>query len=190
MHAAVVFLSDGFLFLWEVTAVAQEKKTSEILQLVVASLGKEEYGIPITQVHEIIKIPNITRIPNMPDFIEGVINLRGKIIPVVDLRKRFHLERVQNDDNARIIIINSIGGQSVGLVADGVSEVLRLSQEAIDPVPTVISRISTEYLSGVGKADKRIIILLNLEKLLNDMERSSLKKIEKNTDTEEAAGGK
>jgi len=158
--------------------VAQEKKSAEALQLVVSELSKEEYGIPITQIQEIIKIPEITRIPNMPDFIEGVINLRGKIIPIIDLRKRFRLDQKQKDEETRIVIAN-IGGQPIGLISDSVSEVIRLSQEDIDPVPPIISHINSEYLSGVGKMDKRIIILLNLEKILSDLEKSSLRKIEK-----------
>lgn len=163
--------------------MAQETKSSEIIQLVVAKLAQEEYGIPITQVQEIIKIPEITRIPNMPDFIEGVINLRGKIIPVVDLRKRFGLEIKQKDDEARIVITN-IGGQFVGLTADSVSEVIRLTSEQIVPVPAIISRINSEYLNGVGKIDKRIIIMLNLEKILNTIEKTVLKKIEKDKPAE------
>ncbi|OGS02021.1 MAG: chemotaxis protein CheW [Elusimicrobia bacterium RIFOXYA1_FULL_47_7] len=158
--------------------MAQEKKSAEALQLVVSELSKEEYGIPITQIQEIIKIPEITRIPNMPDFIEGVINLRGKIIPIIDLRKRFRLDQKQKDEETRIVIAN-IGGQPIGLISDSVSEVIRLSQEDIDPVPPIISHINSEYLSGVGKMDKRIIILLNLEKILSDLEKSSLRKIEK-----------
>ena len=158
--------------------MAQEKKSAEALQLVVSELSKEEYGIPITQIQEIIKIPEITRIPNMPDFIEGVINLRGKIIPIIDLRKRFRLDQKQKDEETRIVIAN-IGGQPIRLISDSVSEVIRLSQEDIDPVPPIISHINSEYLSGVGKMDKRIIILLNLEKILSDLEKSSLRKIEK-----------
>jgi len=168
--------------------VAQEKKSAEIVQLVVAELSHEEYGIPITQVQEIIKIPEVTRIPNMPEFIEGVINLRGKIIPIIDLRKRFNLTQKQKDEEARIVI-TTIGGQAVGLVADSVSEVIRLPAEAIDPVPSVISHINSEYLSGVGKLDKRIIILLNMEKVLNDLEKNSLRRIERETSSETESNG-
>jgi len=168
--------------------VTDEKKSAEIVQLVVAELSREEYGIPITQVQEIIKIPEITRIPNMPEFIEGVINLRGKIIPIIDLRKRFKLTQKQKDEEARIVI-TTIGGQPVGLVADSVSEVIRLSAEAIDPVPSVISHINSEYLSGVGKLDKRIIILLNMEKVLNDLEKNSLRRIERETTAETESNG-
>jgi len=157
--------------------VAQEKKTDEQVQMVVTSLSNEEYGIPIMQVQEIIKIPEITRIPNMPDFIEGVINLRGKIVPVIDLRKRFNLQQHQHSEDTRIVV-STIETNSVGLIVDSVSEVIRLSSSVIDPIPPAISHIGTEYLNGVGKLDSRLIILLNLEKILSDLEKSSLKRIE------------
>ncbi len=163
--------------------MVQEKESAEIVQLVVAKLADEEYGIPIIQVQEIIKIPEITRIPGMPEFIEGVINLRGKIIPIVDLRKRFNLEHNLYDEQSRIVV-SSIANQSVGLVVDSVSEVIRLPQDAIEPVPQTISQISGEYLSGVGKLGKRLIILLNIEKILTDIEKMSLKKIEKDISSE------
>jgi len=147
-------------------------------QLIVAKLAQEEFGISIAHVQEIINVPEITRIPNLPDFVEGIINLRGRIIPIVDLRKRFGFSVTQNNEDARIIVTN-LDKQYLGLVADSVSEVIRLSSESIEPVPSIISRISSEYLCGVGKLDKRMIILLDLGKLLNTLERSQLKKVEK-----------
>ena len=157
--------------------MVEEKKISQV-QLVVAKLANEEYGIPITQVQEIIQIPSITRVPGIPGFVEGVINLRGKIIPIVDLRKRFNLTQEQFGENTRIVV-TTIDNQSIGLLVDSVSEVIRLSNDAIDPIPPKISQICSEYLSGIGKFEKRLIILLNLEKLLTDFEKSAMKKIEK-----------
>ena len=157
--------------------MASGKETSGVVQIVVAELAKEEYGIPIMQVQEIIKPPEITRIPNMPDFLEGIINLRGKIIPIIDLRKRFHLEEKGMTEETRVVVTN-IEGQSIGLVADSVSDVIRLAQDSIDPIPSMMSQIDSEFLSGVGKLDKRIIILLNIEKVFSDLEKASLKKIE------------
>lgn len=157
--------------------MTQEKGTVGILQIVVAELAKEEYGIPIMQVQEIIKPPEITRIPNMPEFIEGIINLRGKIIPVVDLRKRFHLEKKEMTDATRVIVTN-IEGSAVGLVADSVSDVIRLAQDAIDPIPAMMAQIDSQFINGVGKLDKRIIILLNIVKIFNDLEKISLKHLE------------
>jgi len=156
--------------------MVEEKKLSQV-QLVVTKLANEEYGVPITQVQEIIQISSITRVPGIPGFVEGVINLRGKIIPVVDLRKRFNLTQEQFSENTRIVV-TTIDNQSIGLLVDSVSEVIRLSVDAIDPIPPKISQICSEYLSGIGKFEKRLIILLNLEKLLTDFEKSAMKKIE------------
>ncbi len=150
-------------------------------QLVVFQLGTEEYGVPITQVEEIIRIPEITRIPNMPHFIEGVINLRGRIIPIVDLRKRFKLEQKVRDEKSRIIIGEITMSpdrqetQSVGLIVDGVTEVLRIPQELIEPIPPTISYIDTRYLDGVAKLEKRLVILLDLYKVLTELEKETLK---------------
>ncbi|HBB66277.1 MAG: chemotaxis protein CheW [Elusimicrobia bacterium GWA2_56_46] len=147
-----------------------ENKTG-IQQLVVFSLSSEEYGVPITQIQEIIRLPEITRIPGMPGFIEGVINLRGRIIPVIDLRGRFGLEQKERTEKNRIVVADA-GGQTVGLVVDGVSEVLQISGEQIDPIPPSMSSIDSEYLSGVAKIDKLLVILLDLAKLLNDLEKT------------------
>ncbi len=166
--------------------MAQEKKSEELVQLVVASLSGEEYGIPIMQVQEIIKIPEITHIPNMPDFVEGVINLRGKIVPIIDLRRRFNLELRRYSEDTRIVVSN-VAGHSVGLIVDSVSEVIRIGAGIIDPIPPTISHIGTEYLNGVAKVGSRLVILLNLERILSDIEKSSLKKLEaeKSEKTEE-----
>lgn len=150
----------------------EEKKTKD-LQLVVFHLTDEEYAVPIIQVHEIIKPTEITRIPGMPKFVEGVINLRGKVIPVIDIRKRFNLEQKEQDEGTRIIVVD-VGIQTVGLTVDSVTEVLKLSSESIDPVPVTIARISSEYLKGIGKLKERLIIILDLEKMLTDIERISL----------------
>jgi purine-binding chemotaxis protein CheW len=162
----------------------QEKKQEGTSQLVVFSLANEEYGVAIGQVQEIIRPQGITRIPGMPSFIEGVINLRGKIIPIIDLRDRFSLVKKDSDSNTRVVVAE-VSSQTVGLVVDSVSEVLRLANDAIDPLPPTITNIDGEYLKGVGKLDRRLIILLDLEKVLTDLEKSTLEKISK-TLTEEA----
>lgn len=157
--------------------MAETRKHEKIIQVVVARLKDESYGIPIMQVQEIIKIPDITHIPNMPDFVEGVINLRGKIVPILELHKRFNLEVSKKTEDTRIVVV-SIENQLVGLVVDSVSEVIRLGEDVIDPVPPTISKIGAEYLSGVGKINNRLIILLNIERILTDLEKNSLKKID------------
>ncbi len=147
-------------------------------QLVVFSLANEEYGVAITQIQEIIRQPDITRIPGMPAFIEGVVNLRGKIIPVIDLRKRFCLEQKEESDKTRVVVADA-GGQTIGLVVDSVSEVVNLPTDQIDPIPPSIASIDAEYLSGVGKLEKRIVILLDLVKLLGDLEKVAIDELGK-----------
>ena len=166
----------------------QEKKQEGTSQLVVFSLANEEYGVAIGQVQEIIRPQGITRIPGMPSFIEGVINLRGKIIPIIDLRDRFSLVKKESDANTRVVVAE-VSSQTVGLVVDSVSEVLRLANDAIDPLPPTITNIDGEYLKGVGKLDRRLIILLDLEKVLTDLEKSTLEKISKTLAEESTNSG-
>jgi len=142
-------------------------------QLVAFNLANEEYGVAITQVQEIVRVPEITHIPGMPVFIEGVINLRGKVIPVIDLRKRFGLEQKEYTEKTRIVVADA-GGQIIGLVVDSVSEVAQLAQDQIDAMPPSITSIDAQYLQGVGKMGKRLVILLDLAKLLGDLERVTL----------------
>jgi purine-binding chemotaxis protein CheW len=151
-------------------------------QLVAFFLANEEYGVTITQIQEVIRKPNITHIPGMPDFIEGVINLRGKVIPIIDLRKRFGLEQMQESDKTRIIVANT-SDQTIGLIVDGVSEVIHLPEDQIDPIPPTIASIDAEYLSGVGKMDRRLVILLNVEKLLSELEKVAIEHLGKKEKT-------
>jgi purine-binding chemotaxis protein CheW len=148
------------------------------IQLVVFRLGMEEYGVPITQVKEIIHFSKPTRIPRAPNFIEGVINLRGKIIPVLDLNKRFGLETTDYGDQARIVVVE-INEHTVGVIVDEVSEVLRLSTNNIEPPPAIIAGITANYLHGVGKLDDRLLILLDLNKILTVDEQKELKQVNK-----------
>ena len=148
------------------------------LQYVILQLANEEYGIPIIQVQEIVRVPGITRVPGLPVFVEGVINLRGRIVPIIDLRRRFGLPESERGEGARIVV-TEILKLNVGLIVDGVSEVIRLSSEQIDEIPPSISRIDAEYLSGVGKLEKRIVILLDIEKVLSDIEKAAIDNINK-----------
>ncbi|OGS20473.1 MAG: hypothetical protein A3J83_03485 [Elusimicrobia bacterium RIFOXYA2_FULL_40_6] len=146
-------------------------------QLVIFQLANEEYGIPINQIQEITHISEITRVPAMPDFVEGIINLRGKIIPVIDLRKRFLLDQKTRDEKSRIIVAETHTSedkqekQSVGLIVDSVSEVKRFGSEQIENIPTTISKIESDYLSGIGKLNNRIVIILDLKKIMSDLEK-------------------
>jgi purine-binding chemotaxis protein CheW len=143
------------------------------IQLVVFRLGDEEYGVPITQVQEIIHFSKPTRVPKSPPFIEGVINLRGRVIPVIDLKKRFEVEAAQYTEEARIVVVE-IHGHTVGLIVSEVSEVLRLPQACIEPPPAVIAGITANYLQGVGKLEDRLLILLDLNKILTAEEENQL----------------
>ena len=135
------------------------------VQLVVFKLAKEEYGVSILQVQEIKRMTEITRVPHTPDYIKGVINLRGSVLPVIDLKRRLNLAIADYDDDTRIIIVK-VEDLSVGIIVDAVSEVLTLSSQSVEPSQSVVGGVSTEYLSGVGKLDNRLIILLNLEALI------------------------
>jgi purine-binding chemotaxis protein CheW len=135
------------------------------IQLVVFKLGREDYGISILQVQEIKRIMDITRVPNSPDYIKGVINLRGSVLPVIDLKKRLALPPADYTDDTRIIIVR-VEEVTVGLIVDGVSEVTTLSAASIEPPHTVASGVSGQYLSGVGKQDDKLLILLNLATII------------------------
>lgn len=132
-------------------------------------LNKEEYGIEIRHVTEIIGLQNITEVPDMPPYIKGVINLRGKVIPVMDVRLRFGMEERPYDDRTCIVVIN-IEDQSVGLIVDRVSEVLDIPKKDVEPPPRVKKGEGSRYINGMGKVGEHVKILLNERKLLFDME--------------------
>lgn len=137
----------------------------DILQLVTFTLGQEEYAVDILKVQEINRMKEITRVPNAPAYVEGVINLRGKVIPVVNLRSKFSLSQKDNDEQSRIMIMD-IQGITMGLVVDAVSEVLRIPSSTVEPTPPMASTISTEFIKGIAKLDDRLIILLDMDRLL------------------------
>ena len=142
-------------------------------QLVVFDLSSEAYGVDIGAVREIIRLQDITKVPRTPEFVEGVINLRGKVIPVVDLRKRFGLPAEKESKENRIVVVD-IGAQDIGVVVDAVTEVLRIATESVEPPASVITTADSEYLLGIAKLDSRLIILLDLERVLTEAEHSSL----------------
>ena len=139
-------------------------------QLVVFQLDAEFYGVDIARVHEIIRLQTITRVPRTPEFVEGVINLRGKVIPVVDLRKRFGLASAEHTRASRIVVVE-IGDQVVGIVVDGVSEVLRVSEATVEPPSPVVAGIDSEYIHGIAKLPERLVILLDLNRAMAREER-------------------
>lgn len=146
---------------------------SDQLQLVTFSIGGEEFGVEILKVQEIVRSMEMTRVPSAPDFVEGVVNLRGRVIPIIDMRKRFGLERKDHDSRTRIIVID-MNGVVTGFVVDSVSEVLRLPRNTIEPPPPVVAGIESDYISGVGKLEDRLLILLDMDSLLSSKEQRLL----------------
>lgn len=139
-------------------------------QLVVFEVAAESYGVDIHQVKEIIRVPDITRVPRTPQFIEGVVNLRGSVIPVLDLRKRFGFPAIEADGDQRIVVIE-MDDQTVGMIVDSVSEVLQVDATTIDaPSPYVVS-VDSEYIAGIAKLDKKLIIVLAVDRVLSTGEK-------------------
>ncbi len=139
---------------------------SGTMQLVSFRLAREEYGIEITKVQEIILMGEITRIPQTPSFIKGLINLRSTVIPIVDLRLRFGLPHEDATDETRIMVVN-VEGRTIGIIVDAVSEVLRISQNNIAPPPPTVAALGKEYLTGLVKLENRLLILLNIDRILS-----------------------
>lgn len=150
---------------------------AEETQLVVFKLKTGElvceYGVPITKVQEIIPMASPTKLPQVPDFVEGIINLRGKIIPIIDLKKRFGMAASEISSESRSVVVE-VDGQTVGIIVDEVSEVLRLAKDSIEPPPSVIGGITAEYLIGVGKIEDRLLILLDMDKVFSESEKEKL----------------
>jgi len=177
------------------TEHTEEERAQERIQLVVLSLDKEEYALPIADVREVIKIPEITPIPESPDFVSGIINLRGRVIAVVDLEKRFHLKREHTDITPSYIIIIDIDDTSFGVIVDEVTEVLQIPADSIHEAPdTVRSKIGAEYIQGVAVLQEaetdisehekgsetehdaeRILLLLDIKQVLSEEEKRSIK---------------
>ena len=142
-------------------------------QLVVFDLASEGYGVDIGAVREIIRMQEITRVPRTPEFVEGVINLRGKVIPVIDLRKRFGLQVADQSKDNRIVVVD-IGKQDIGVIVDAVTEVLRISAASVEPPTSFITSADSDYLLGIAKLESRLIILLDLESVLSNEEKETL----------------
>ncbi len=145
--------------------------TEERMQLVNFSLDGEEYGVEVLKVREIIRMTDITRVPNTLHYIEGVINLRGKVIPVISLRKKFALDSAESDNRTRIIVME-MTSELTGFIVDSVVEVIRISAGEIQPPPSVIAgSIDQEYLTGVINREDRLMVMLNVERLFSHEER-------------------
>jgi purine-binding chemotaxis protein CheW len=152
------------------------------LQVVGFRIGRETFGLPISIVREIVRVPDITSVPNAPDYIEGVINLRGRIIPVVDLRKRFGQKSFEPNKKNRIVVVE-LESRLVGLIVNSASEVLRISPSEIDEPHNVFREGELNYITGIGKLGGRLVILLDLNKVL---QRGELNGLDQLTDVAES----
>ena len=154
------------------------EEKENLKQIISFKIGDEEYGLEILKVKEVIRIKEITRLPKAPDFVRGVINLRGDVIPIIDLRKKFGLPEEMYADNTRVIVVE-VEGKLMGIVVDSVSHVIRIDESQIDK-PPLLSGMSREYIMGVVKLDKRLIVLLNIDRILTTEEKIEIEKIEMN----------
>jgi len=137
-----------------------------VRQLVVFELANEVYGINIGTVREIIRTQTVTYVPDAPDFVEGVINLRGRVIPVVDLRKRFGLPVTETTNDSRVLVVD-IQGDDIGVIVDAVTEVQRISEDSIEPVTALVTTEDSYYIEGIAKVDDQLLILLDLDRALD-----------------------
>lgn len=148
-----------------------EDSRGELIQLVSFNLDQEEYGVDVLKVREIIRMPIVTRVPNTPHYVEGVINLRGKVIPIISMRKKFGLMEIENDKQTRIMVMD-VEGELMGFIVDSVSEVIRISDSEIQPSPAVVaSGIDQECIAGVINQAERLLVLLDLEKMFSNEEK-------------------
>jgi purine-binding chemotaxis protein CheW len=152
-------------------SMADEAFVDSEQHLVVFDLAQESYGVDIAAVHEIIRMQHITAVPRAPAFVEGVINLRGKVIPVVDLRMRFGLALGERGRGSRIVVVD-VGHHTIGIVVDGVSEVLLVPASAVVPPSPVVTTVDSDYLKGIAKLEDRLIILLALDRVLQSGDQS------------------
>lgn len=145
--------------------VNTKTELTDLLQLVSFKIGAEEFGVDILKVQEINKMTQITKVPNAPDFVEGVINLRGRVIPIIDLRTRLGLEKIEHTKDTRIIVVE-LEGKTVGFIVDAVNEVLRIPANITEKPPELVAGIDADYITAVGKLEDRLLILLDLDRIL------------------------
>lgn len=150
-----------------------KRDQEELLQLVSFKIGDEEFGVNILSVQEINRMSQITKVPNTPEFIEGVINLRGRIIPVIDLRVKLGMVRKEHGKNTRIVVVE-LKGRTIGFIVDEVSEVLRIPKSITEAPPDMIGAVESDYITSIGKLEDRLLILLDLEKILSTSDFSHL----------------
>jgi purine-binding chemotaxis protein CheW len=146
---------------------ASRRGDNPVIQLVGFRLDNEDYAIAITKIQEIILMKPITRIPQVPDYIEGLINLRGSVIPIINLRKRFGLPVREVDDETRTIVVN-IHDKTVGCIVDAVTQVMRINRDQIQPPPLSVLAVSHQYIAGLARLDDRLVIILDIDRLFDE----------------------
>ncbi|MHB9039191.1 MAG: chemotaxis protein CheW [Melioribacteraceae bacterium] len=146
-------------------SVQTKNDSTELLQLVSFKIGNEEFGVDILNVQEINKMTTLTKVPNAPDFVEAVINLRGRVIPVIDLRIRLHLPKKEHDKDTRIIVVE-IENKTIGFIVDSVNEVLRIPVNITEAPPEIVTGVDSDFIKSVGKLEDRLLILIDLKKIL------------------------
>ncbi len=154
----------------------QKEDSSGLLQLVSFMIGSEEFGIDILYVQEINRMLQITKVPNAPYFVDGVINLRGRVIPVIDLRTKLGIERREHDKNTRIVVVE-VDCKTAGFIVDAVKEVLRIPSGITEPPPEIVTGMNSEFIVAVAKLEDRLITLIDLEKVLSKSEKEKLKQV-------------
>ena len=145
--------------------------SGELVQLVSFTIGEEEFGVDILKVREINRMFQVTSVPNAPEYVDGVINLRGKVVPIIDLRRRLAMPRKEHDKSTRVVVVE-LAGSVVGFVVDAVREVLRIPRCVTEPPPAIVAGVKSEYITAVGKLADRLLILLDLERVLSDVEQT------------------
>jgi purine-binding chemotaxis protein CheW len=146
---------------------------SEDVKVIVFQLQDEEYGIPVQQVKSIEKVQHITRVPRTAPYIKGVINLRGVVTPIIDLRKRLGLEKLSTNESTRMIIVSK-DDMEVGFIVDAANDVIDIHSGLIEPAPEVVGAVHSDYIQGVAKLEKRLIVMIDLEEILKIENQPSL----------------
>lgn len=156
----------------KITEEEDQEQVVDLLQLVTFKVGEEDFGIDILNVQEIIRVVDITRVPNAKHFVKGVINLRGKIIPIIDLRLRLEMEEIAHGKDTRIIVVE-VNNNVLGFIVDSVNQVIRIDKQIIEPAPPMVSEIDSDYITGVAKMKDELIVLLDLKMILEIKDKAA-----------------
>lgn len=150
-----------------------EKDSAEVKQLISFTVGEEEYGLELLRVKEVIRVRQVTWLPRAPSCVKGIINLRGDVIPIVDLRERFGLDAAEQTAMSRVIVVE-VGGQAVGMTVDSASQVVRVPADQFDPPPTVMGQGSRDFITAVGKMGEKLVIMIDVDMILSTEEMSQI----------------